>query len=538
MALVKAETAQGFSRLPALRQLGLMIGLAASVAIGVAVVLWSQEPTYSLLYGELSKKDSSEVLDALQQAQIPYKVEAGSGMVMVPADKVHEARMKLAGQGLPNSSSVGFELLQKEQELGTSQFMEKARYQHALEVELARSISSLRNVKSTRVHLAVPERSVFVRKQKPPSASVVVDLYSGRNLEQRQVGSIVHMVASSVPNLNPEKVTLVDQDGNLLSKSLGDADMAMTSSQFEFTRKLEQSYRERIEDLLSPVVGQGRVRAQVVADLNFTKTESTRESYDPDSRVLRSEQISEEQSASSKGPEGVPGAASNRPGGAQDTVQGAEKQALDSKSTQATRNYELDKTVSHTRTSGGKINKLSVAVVVDDRQTVNDEGEAVRTPLTDKELSEMTKLVKDAVGFDSARGDTVSVINSAFQRPDAPEPLPEPPLWEQPWVQDLVKQALGAVAVLLLVFGVLRPVLRSLAEKGAQVPVAAGAAQTGQNVGEDQLTLSQGDQQGQLPGPGQQNSQYDNQLNTAKNLATQDPARVAQVVKNWVAADG
>jgi flagellar M-ring protein FliF len=349
------------------------------------------------------------------------------------------------------------------------------------------------------------------------------------------------MVASSVPNLGPDKVTVVDQNGDLLSQSLGDSGMALTSNQFQFTRKLEERYAQRIEDLLSPVVGQGSVRAQVVADVDFTNTENTTESYDPDARVLRSEQISEEtQGTNSDKASGVAGAATNSPAGANaapvaDGQQSTQKENKQSTSKQATRNYEIDKTITHSRNGGSQLKKISVAVVVDDRKTINDNGEVVRTPLTDKELAEMTKLVKDAVGFDAQRGDNVSVINSAFQRPAEPEPLPTPPLWEQPWIQDLIKQALAAVAVLLLVFGVLRPVLRSLAEKGAQVPVAV-PNQQGRNVGEDQVTLS-GPQQGQLPGP-QAGSQYDTQLITAKTMANQDPARVAQVVKSWVAADG
>lgn len=538
MALIKAETAQGFSALPALRQLGLMVGLATSVALGVAVVLWSQEPSYSLLYGSLSDKDSAEVMDALQQVSIPYKVDESTGAVMVPSGQVHQARMKLAGEGLPRGSGVGFELLQNEQELGTSQFVEQARYQRALEVELARSMIQLNNVRNARVHLAIPKRSVFIRDQQMPSASVVLDLYPGRTLQEGQVSSIVHLVAASIPNLTPEKVTVVDQEGTLLTRQFGDRTMALTSSQFEYARRLEETYVRRIEDLIEPIVGPGRVRAQVAADIDFTRSEQTRESYNPEAAALRSEEVVQETNGSGAGAQGVPGALTNQPpeGGSAEPAKaegesGAAEAAPTSSHRRAVRNYELDKTISHTRSAAGRIERLSVAVLVDDRQTRAANGAMERTPLTEKELEQVTGLVKDAVGFDDERGDTVNVINSAFQEPAAPVPLPDPPLWQRPWLQNLVKQLAGGMAVLLLVFGVLRPVLRSLAERGVQVRAHQRAQQ-----GDERLTLGGPHQQvaGQLTGPGK----YEDKLAMAKGMASQDPGRVAQVVKNWVGTDG
>lgn len=552
MALIKAGTAQGFARLPALRQIGLMIGLAASVALGVAVVLWSQKPSYGLLYGSLSAKDSSQVVQALQQSNIPYQIDAGSGAVMVPVDKVHEARLKLAGEGLPKGVGVGFELLEKEQALGTSQFVEQARYQHALEIELARSISSIDNVRTARVHLAIPKRTVFIRKQDKPSASVVLDLYAGRQLERGQVAAIVHLVASSVPNLMPDKVTVIDQAGDLLTNGASDRGMALTSNQFDFTRRMENMYARRIENLISPIVGPGRVRAQVVADLDFTSVEKTSETYDPTRPSLRSEQLVDEHSSSANGVGGVPGALSNQPPGVGTTVapqaaptppakqRGGKNQAppaptpsqpQGSSTKRVVRNFELDKTISHTRSPAGNIRKLSVAVLVDDRQSVNDAGQVERKPLDAKELAQITALVKDTVGFNAARGDSVNVINSAFEVPPTPEALPEPPMWQQPWAKDIMKQALGGLAVLLLVFGVLRPVLRGLAEKGLAAPPAQLA---GAELAQDHVTLDGQRSAGQLPGPGG----YDDKLGVARSMASQDPRRVAQVVKNWVANDG
>ena len=560
MALVKAESAVGFQRLPVLRQLGLMIGLAASVALGVAVVLWSQTPSYTLLYGNLSASDAGQVIDALHKSNITFKVDEASGAILVPGARLHEARMELAKEGLPQGNSVGFELLEKEQGFGTSQFVEKARYQRALEGELARTIGALRNVKAARVHLAIPKRSVFLRDRSAPTASVMVDLYAGRTLDEAQVAAIVHLVSSSVPYLEPAGVTIVDQRGQLLSNGSSDPAVAPGSTQFAYNRKLEQNYSERIRQLLEPIVGHGKVRASVNASLDFTVTERTQESYNPDLPALRSEQISEDETASSASSNstvteagggaaaGVPGALSNQPpetggvaGGGQGSAESGEGKNLRNRSKRSVRNYELDKTITHTRLASGAIRRLAIAVLVDDKQEIGDDGEPVAKPWSDEDLARFTRLVKEAVGFDARRGDTLNVINTSFAPPPEIEPLPEPSLLEQPWVWDAAKQAGGVIGLLLLVFGVLKPVLRSLAEKGAEpaagmVPAgaAAGAGQAG--VSEDQLSLSGASpQQAQLEGP---KGGYQQHLETAQSVVKEDPKRVAQVVKNWVGEDG
>ncbi len=547
MALVKAEAVQGFVRLPAVRQLGLMVGLAASVALGVAVVLWSQEPNYSLLYGNLTDKDAGNVLEALQKAQIPYQVEQATGAVLVPSSKVHDARLKLAELGLPKGGGVGFELLEKDQGFGTSQFLEAARYQHALEGELARTIGALGGVQDARVHLAIPKESVFVRDREHPTASVLINLYPGRALENESVAAIVHLVASSVPHLSPNDVTVVDQQGRLLTSRRSTREMALTDDQFDYTRRIEADYTKRIEDILTPLVGLGGVRAQVTADLDFTMSEQTQERFNPDLPALRSEQTSEEHSTGGSTPAGVPGALTNQPPGAGTTavpvtpIAGSApgtSESAQNTSRQATRNYELDKTINHTQLPTGTIRHLSIAVVIDDRQTEGEDGAVQRKPLTPEELTRITALVKEAVGFDARRGDSVNVINASFQVPPEPEPLPNPPLWERPWVWDLLKQLMGAMGVVLLVFGVLRPVLRSLAEKGSAPALAAegpSAARPGvaRGVAEDRLSLS-GAQPAQLAGP----SGYEQGIQLAKTMVAQDPKRVAQVVKNWVGKDG
>ena len=549
MAIINAQTANGFSGLPAVRQLGLMIGLAASVALGVAVVLWSQSPNYTLLYGDLDSQDNALVLDALQKANIPYKVEDGSGAVMVLAGKVHEARLKLSSQGLPKGQGVGFELLDKEQQMGTSQFIQQARFQHALEIELARSISTMRNVKSARVHLAVPKRTAFVRRQAEASASVVLELYTGRSLNDQQVASIIHLVSSSISSMDPDKVTVVDQNGNLFTNGMNNSAMSLASNQFDHTRKLEATYKTRIEDLISPIVGPGRVRAQVVAEIDYTHTEKTLEEFRPDSTAIRSEQINEQNSGSGNAAEGVPGALTNQPpdestqtsGGTSGARQMGTFGSVDASrsSRQTTKNYELDKTISHIVAPGASLKRLSVAVLVDDLQLVDDQGEVTRKPLDQQALDRITILVKDAVGFIEARGDTVNVVNAAFYTPAAPEALPDVPVWEQAWVWDVGKQATGALFVLVMLFGVIKPVLRNLSDAGknvqqAMVPVTADAA-AGMAVGAGQAALADNSEQMPgLPPP----AQTANQLDTAKTLVQEDPARVAQVVKTWVNSDG
>ncbi|MFQ5488555.1 MAG: flagellar basal-body MS-ring/collar protein FliF, partial [Gammaproteobacteria bacterium] len=438
MALVKTDEivsqTRGFNSLPWLRQIGLMVGLAASVAIGVAAVLWAQAPNYSLLYSNLSEQDVSEIAQALQQADIPYKLSKDASTVMVADKHVHDARLKLASQGLPKGVGVGFELLDQHQTFGVSQFMENARYQRALEGELARTISSLQKVRSARVHLAIPKRTAFVRNRKKPSASVTVDLYAGRTLGEEQVAAVSHMVAASVPNMEVEQVTIIDQRGHLLTAAEGSRDMRLTATQFEHRKRVEEYLTRRIEGILTPIAGDGAVRAQVTADIDYTVTEQTRESYNPDLPAIRSEQTFEEQSTgSSTLAGGIPGSVSNQPDEKNNQGSAVDKVAAENPATSSrrvTRNYELDKTISHTRSGGGGIRRLSVAVVVDDKSVVNEDGEVVKEPFSNEELERLTGLVKEAVGFDALRGDRVKVVNTSFSTPLPPEALPEPSLLE------------------------------------------------------------------------------------------------------------
>lgn len=536
MELVKAEDvkahALGFDTLPVLRQIALMIGLGISVALGVAVAMWSQAPDYSMLYGDLSARDLAEVTQTLDSAAIPYEIELGGGAIMVPADRISEARMKLATQGLPKGGEVGFELLEKDQGFGSSSFLQKARYNHALEGELAQSISRLNLVQSARVHLAIPKQSAFARRKSKPAVSVLLNLYPGRTLDEKQVAGIVSMVASSVPGLDAEQVTVIDQKGHLLSSSRTSGDMLLSSTQFDYTRRLEERYAKRIVDIISPIVGLDGVQAQVVADIDFTSQEQTRESYLPEQKAVRSEQLYKTNSDNSAALMGIPGALSNQPPVAGSTTdENVDEISSSPRNTteRTVRNYELDRTISHTRPAPAVLKRLSVAVVVDYRSITDKKGKVERVPLEEKEMAYITSLVKETVGLKESRNDTISVVNTAFQFPTTLEPLPEPPWWEQPWVFRLLKQVIGGLAVLVIAFGILRPMLGNLASQGKAEILALPAGNAA-----NQLILGQGQPAliNQTGASGQQLAEM------AGSIAKDDPKRVAQVMNNWVASDG
>ncbi len=532
------------SRQPIVKQILFLVAIAASIAVGGYVLMWSQSPSYQVLFANMAPQESSQVVDVLQQMNVNYKLDPATGALMVPAGDVQSLRMKLAAEGLPRSTSQGMEMLNEEQGFGTSQFIERARYQRAMEEELSRSIAELNNVRSARVHLAIPKQSVFVRNRKDPTASVVVNLFSGRALERGQVAAITHMVASSVPNMTNSHVTVVDQRGNLLTQPEREAGMAMSDSQLEYTQKVEQIYISRIEDILAPIVGMNGVRAQVVAEVDFTMTEQTHESYNPDMAAIRSEQVQEERRVGGAGPVGIPGALSNQPPGggvAPEQITEADEGGTlapapspTNSSKSATRNFELDRTISHTRVAPGNVRKLSVAVLVDERRSTDAEGNVVSTPMTEAELTRINALVMDAIGFSKARGDSLNIVNAPFMAPEALEPLPEKPIWEQAWVWTVAKQVAGALVVLFLILGVIRPAFRDMAKVPANTGNQGAGGMTAQQAmpnnsagvsGEDIAKLTKG------------SDQMEEQMTNVRSLVQQDPALVAQVVKNWTAGE-
>jgi flagellar M-ring protein FliF len=519
-----------------IRQILFLFAIAASVAIGVYVVLWSQKPNFSLLYGSLSDQDASQVIESLQKANIEYHVDPNSGAVLVASAKVHEARMKLAAEGLPKSANSGFSILSEEQKLGTSQFMEKARYQHALENELAQSIGKLSAVKSARVHLAVPKESVFLRNRKAASASVLLDLYPGHNLEVGQVAAIANLVAASVPSLKISNVSIIDQNGRLMSQNQSSADLAITASQFQYTTQVENSYIKRIENILIPLLGPDGVKAQVTAEMDFTSSEQTRESYNPDMAALRSEQVEEDRSSSASIVAGVPGALSNQPAvdgtapevvAQNDTADNEGSSGSGSSQSRATRNYELDKTISHTRHSSGNLLRLSVAVVINYKKILDGS----RVEHTPEELEQITNLVKEAIGFNVIRGDRVNVMNSPFSLPDAVEPLPEAPIWQQAWVWDIAKQVVGGLFVLFLVFGILKPAIKNMMNKEITLHQTALAGPSGVA---GQLTDDSKDESATEMKALEAAPEYDKSISNVKEMVSTDPKLAAQVVRSWV----
>ena len=531
---------------PVTRQLGLLLGLAASIALGIGLVQWSMAPDYVALFGEMTPSSTNEVVRSLEENGTPYKVDHRTGLVSVPAEKLHEIRLKLASDGLPKSDGSGFDMLYKEQKIGVSGFIEKARYDRALEQELARSIASLDSVRSARIHLALPKQSAFVRKRDKPAASVLLSLYPGRELTERQLAGVVHLVASSVPGLEAEQVSVVDNQGKLLSAQGREEGFAQTSEQFRFTQQLEQSYVDRITEILSPILGVGAVRAQVVADVDFTRVEKTSESYAPETSV-RSEQLIEENSRGEFAG-GVPGTLANQPP-EETRITAVPEETEDQLSSgrfskRQVRNYEIDKTISHIREVPGTLQKLSVAVVVDYQDTVNGDGNVERAAIAEARLAEITALVKDAIGFSAERGDSVNVMNAMFVVPPELEQLSEPSLMEQEWIWRAAKFLLAGIAIFLIIFTVLRPLMQASAApppgtalaataQGGAGTAYATASQGGMALSEDHVTLGGQSQLG-LPGA----SSYQNQLQMARFMAEGEPQRVAHVVKNWVSADG
>jgi flagellar M-ring protein FliF len=528
---------------PGLKQAGLLAGVAAAVAAAIWLVMWSQGPNYTVLYGNLSERESGQVMDALTAAGIEYKLSP-SGAVSVPEAKVQEARIRLATQGLPQSDAMGIEMIQKDSALGTSSLMENARYQSVLETELARTIVKVQGVQNARVHLALPKPSVFVRDDHKATASVMLQLYPGRVLDQGQVAAIVHLVASSVPELAASDVTVVDQSGTLLNSPDDDSESAISTRQLEYTHKLEESYQRRIIELLEPLVGAGRVRATVTADVDFTVTEETRENYDPQKTAVRSEQTSNETRKGGDGAEGIPGALSNQPPGTSGApvVAGATptpgsppgqttavSTGPSSSMQKSTRNFEMDRTLAYVKQPTGVLKRLSVGVVLDDWQKTDDDGKVTTSSMSEADIKRFTQLVRESIGLRDDRGDQVSVLNQAFKSAGPLAPVDGPPIWQQPWLAQVGKQVVGAGLVLLVAFLILRPLMKSL----TKFPRSSATAV--EDLSADKVSIS-GGRGG--PAPIKLQPSFEQQIAAARQLVGQDPKRAAQVVKDWVAADG
>jgi len=552
----------GMVDMPVAKQMGLIFSIGAAIAILMLVGTWAMTPPMTPLYSSLDGKDAADVSSALVSAGIEYELNPSTGMLLVAKDKLHEARLKMAALGLPKKASMrGMEQLSEEQGFGTSQFVETARYHHALEAELARTISSLRNIRSARVHLALPKQSVFVRDRIAPSASVVVDLLGGEGINGSSVASIVHLVSSSVPHMSSQQVTVVDQSGRLLSDASNiENSMAMSAKQYQYTRQMEMDLVRRIESLLTPIIGVGKVRAEVNAEIDFDSIESTSENYDPNKRIVRSEQTSENRKSTGNEAEGIPGALSNQaPGNAQltenteitnnDVATGVLNSARN-----AVRNFELDRTISHTKKGSGLVKRISVAVLVDHAMLPElpaaapagaqpatpapapaTKGKLVRRALNAEEIQRLTVLVQEAIGFNQARGDRVNLISEAFIPDEVIKPI-EIAFYEQGWFWPTLKQAGGVLLVLYIIFGVLKPSLRNLSNY--RPPVVINTPDNDQDEEELQgeivrdengEVIAEGDEAIPLP------EDHDKKVEFAQAMVEHDPRRVAKVVKEWVA---
>ena len=511
----------GFTRLPAKSKLGLIGGLAALAALVAVSLMWGRTPEYRVLFSNLSDRDGGAIISALGQMNVPYKFAEGGGAILVPADQVHDARLKIASQGLPRGASVGFELMDA-QKFGVTQFQEQVNYQRSLEGELSRSINAIGSVQSARVHVAIPKPSVFLREQQKPTASVLVTLHPGRNLDRAQLAGIVHLVAASVPELPVRNVSVLDQAGNLLS-SPSSANAGLDPAQLNYVRELESGYMKRITDILEPIVGRGNVRAQVNAEVDFSQAESTAEMYKPngtaEAAAMRTQSVSESGSGTPATAQGVPGAASNQPGSnAGAAAAGANQTRKDSQI-----NYEVDRTIRHVKTPTGAVKRLSAAIVVNHRRAVGADGKAVSEPLKKEEIDQLQALAREAMGINTERGDTINLTNAAFTVEER-EAVPELPIWQQPeniaLAKDVGKGLGGAMLILYVLFGLLRPMLKSIAAPQPQ-PALAVAGDNG------------GAGQAQALEDGTYSAPPANRLEAVRNAARQDPRVVANVVRNW-----
>jgi len=535
---------RGYASLPIVRQLGLMLALAATVAVGVSVVLWMREPDYKPVTGITSPRQANAAAEALQAANIPYRLDDGSGTLMVPSEFLQQARMKIAGAGGLSGDQEGFELLDKDQGFGVSQFMETNMFRRSLEGELARSIMSINGVQHARVHLAIPKSTAFLRDQRAPTASVTVTLAPGQALSTGQVRAIMNLVAGAVSDLTADHVAVVDQNGQLLSGQDDNAEDGGTDRQLKFVQQVESKLREKVHNILLPTVGANRFTAEVAADVDFTWVEETEESFNPDQPALRSEQTMNEQRTGEGSDGGVPGSVSNEPPAvatAPQTAPGAATgaapapQAPSRTRSQATRNFELDRTISHTRHQVGRVTRLTVSVLVDDLPAPGAEaGQVTYVPWKEADLERLTALVKNSIGYNAARGDTVTVINSPFLE-EHQEPVEPVPFWTQTWFVDIVKKVVGGLLVLALVLGLLRPLYRNLSKAGSSVASDAAMARLVAMRNPNDVRYygeMDGGQIGVIGGQAHQS-----QLATVRGLVAENPARVAQVVKHWVSKD-
>lgn len=517
------------------RQLGLMLGLALSVAIGVSIALWVMvDKDYKPLYSSLDQMDVNSIFEILESHNIEHKIDNKSGALLVDSSDIHRARLLLASSGMTNDRNFGYELLDKDQPLGTSQFMETTRYRRSLEGELARTISSIASVRSARVHLALPKNTIFLRDKREPRASIFIETFQGRKIEDYQVRAVANLVVSSVPELSLSDVTVVDQKGNLLSDFDGSPKYAEAARQIEYTRQVETDLLNRVNSILIPILGEGKFTAEVSIDLDFTQVEQTAEKYNPDIPVIRSEQTTIEKTIKEEKSIGIPGALSNQPPmsvsnssseknfDTEDTILPSQSRTLE------TRNYEIDRTISYTKNAVGGIRRLSVAVAIDDANSDSIEN----TSWSSEKLNSLTLLVQNTVGFDASRGDTVIVINTPFINVDN-EILTQRKLmlWEYDIFWVAMKWLLGILGFLIIIFFILRPTMQRLSD------TSSSKRNKKFDINNDLKNSKSEISQGDISSSMEKMDNLDEQINMVKKMVAENPDRVAQVIQGWSGND-
>lgn len=573
-----AATAAPQQWLNKLKQSGLvplLIGGAAFIGLVFALVMWASAPEYRVLYSNLSEADGGRIVNELDTRQIPYQLN-GAGTILVPSDQVHKLRLQMAEQGLPQGGNAGFSLMDN-QAFGISQFAEQVNFQRALEGELSSSMESLGPVQKARVHLAMAKASVFVREREPAKASVILTLHPGRKLGDGQVQAIIHMVSSSVPELAPDNVTVVDQYGALLSQN--NRDDALSGSKLDYIQQVERSYQQRIENILIPILGRDNIKAQVVAQVDFSKREATAERYSPnqtaDTAAIRSIQRNTNMQGSGNGAMGIPGALTNTPPGVEPSpietpAEGEEGEVTTNTGTRAVQqdqvvNYELDRFVEHVDHQRGQLERLSVAVVINHRTTLDEEGNPQMVPRSDEELEYINRLVRQAMGFQEARGDQIEVVNSPFVNEQ--DTIIEEPWYKQPAMmqlaQNLVRYVLAGIGILLLYLLLLRPIMKRYVHITPAAESAAASNGKGTLravVGDDDdmeevvvkrrrrkdgSSYDEEDEFDDEEVPGDsfhwpeksKNKSYTQALAKAKEIAQSNPRQVARILQNWMNED-
>ncbi len=564
------------------QRLRLALGVALLMVVGIVGVVMGRQAEWRVLYANLADKDGGAIVAQLSTMNVPYKYADGGGAILVPSDRVYDTRLRLASLGLPKGSVAGFEMMESNR-FGMTQFQERLTFQRGLEGELTRSIQALSSVQSARVHLALPNQNGFFREQQKPSASVLVSLRPGSSLDRAQLAGIIHLVASSVPELAPAAVSVLDDTGKLLSAQTDGVDGAgVDAQQLQYVQQLEQLYSRRILEILEPVVGRNNVKAQVTAEIDFSQTESTSESHKPnqtpDSSSVRSQQVVESSNGggASAAPSGVPGATSNQPpgtasapvNGAAQTLTaaggvggGAAGGAIGGSKRESIINYEVDKTVRVVRGNPGLVKRISAAVVLNHQTTTDEKGKTTTVPLSAEQMEKMTALVRETIGFNKDRGDSVNLMNAPFATEK--QAIVELPLWRQPELQDMARSFAWPVGTFLLaallLLGVVRPAMKALAQggaSGARQGAQLDALESEELARSNLLTGPGGNAIEGSPGgvsgisgaqaalghnasglPAVPMSPAQQRLEEARKLTRDNPAAVANIVKSWIGSE-